>query len=120
MVCIRRGSGRGVAGEREPEQGTERERIGAHAAVNLSYVCVKERNLLLTEMAWKQVPKDADAQRALGIPIGDDRAEGDVHRMRYSEVQCSLRHIRKVLRERAEAEAVPRRRAEMRAVIDAK
>lgn len=50
------------------------------------YVCAKERNLLLTEMAWKRVPKDESEQMARGVPRGTDRVEGDMHRLRYEEV----------------------------------
>ncbi|KAG2497272.1 hypothetical protein HYH03_004856 [Edaphochlamys debaryana] len=86
----------------------------------LWYVCVKERNLLLTEMAWKRVPKDEAHQRMRGIPVGADSVESDPHRVRYREVQTTLRNVRRVLQERVDSELVPGLRREMQAVIDAR
>ncbi|KAG2443440.1 hypothetical protein HXX76_001798 [Chlamydomonas incerta] len=86
----------------------------------LWYVSLKERNLLLTEMSWKRVPKDADHQLARGIPVGAASVEEDPHRLRYQAVQGTLRHIRQVLEERAAAELVPKLRREMLAVINAR
>ncbi|GFR49182.1 hypothetical protein Agub_g11206 [Astrephomene gubernaculifera] len=86
----------------------------------LWYVCLKERNLLLTELGWKRIPKDAEEQRMRSIPVGADAVESDVHRLRYQEVQSSMRHIRQVLQERVEAELSPALRKEMQAVIDAR
>lgn len=85
----------------------------------LWYVCLKERNLLLTEMAWKRVPKDPDEQKVRGIPLGSDFVERDQHRLRYAEVQLTLNRVRQVLKERVAGEIVPQRQREMRAVIDA-
>ena len=48
-------------------------------------MCAKERNLLLTEMAWRRVPKDKDEQMLWSMPRGSPKEE-DVHRLRYGEV----------------------------------
>ncbi len=61
------------------------------------HLCLKERNLLLSEMAWKRVPKDADEQKVWGIPKGSSKEE-DPHRLRYNEVHKTLKRIRGVLR----------------------
>ena len=49
------------------------------------HLCAKERNLLLTEMAWRRVPKDKDEQMLWSMPRGSPKEE-DVHRLRYGEV----------------------------------
>ena len=49
------------------------------------HLCVKERNLLLTELAWRRVPKDDGEQKMLGMPRGDPKEE-DLHRIRYGQV----------------------------------
>ncbi|KXZ45059.1 hypothetical protein GPECTOR_59g668 [Gonium pectorale] len=84
------------------------------------YVCAKERNLLLTEMAWKRVPKNLEEERMRDMAVGHDSVERDAHRMRYQEVQATLKHIRQVLQERVDAELVPRLRKEMQEVLDAR
>ncbi|EFJ50080.1 hypothetical protein VOLCADRAFT_89087 [Volvox carteri f. nagariensis] len=86
----------------------------------LWYVCVKERNLLLTEMGFKNIPKNAAEQRARGIPPGTDMVEQDQHRLRYKEVQKTLRNIRQVLQERVDIQLVPSMKREMQEVIDAR
>ena len=50
------------------------------------HLCAKERNLLLTELAWRKIPKDKDEQMILGIPRGSPKEE-DLHRLRYAEVR---------------------------------
>lgn len=52
----------------------------------LWHLCAKERNLLLTEMAWRGVPKDTSEMILMSIPRGSDKEE-DVHRLRYDEVR---------------------------------
>jgi hypothetical protein len=52
----------------------------------LWHLCAKERNLLLTEMAWRSVPKDASEMILMSVPRGSDK-EDDVHRLRYDEVR---------------------------------
>lgn len=59
------------------------------------HLCVKERNLLLTELAWRKVPKDTGEQTMLGMPRGDPKEE-DPHRIRYGQVgilQTSSRQV---------------------------
>ena len=53
------------------------------------HLCVKERNLLLTEMAWRTVPKDLGEQEMMGLPRGNSKEE-DVHRLRYNEVRHAV------------------------------
>eukprot|EP00201_Polytomella_parva_P022519 CAMPEP_0175043024 /NCGR_PEP_ID=MMETSP0052_2-20121109/2921_1 /TAXON_ID=51329 ORGANISM="Polytomella parva, Strain SAG 63-3" /NCGR_SAMPLE_ID=MMETSP0052_2 /ASSEMBLY_ACC=CAM_ASM_000194 /LENGTH=160 /DNA_ID=CAMNT_0016305965 /DNA_START=45 /DNA_END=527 /DNA_ORIENTATION=- len=86
----------------------------------LWYLSIKERNLLLTEMSWKKIPKTADEQRACGYNIGNSEVENDPHRLRYTEVLQTLDNIKRVLRERAMAEASKPRRAELLSIINAK
>lgn len=43
------------------------------------YLCAKERNLLLTELGWKRIPKDANEQIMRGIARGSEM-ENDPHR----------------------------------------
>ena len=52
------------------------------------HLCAKERNLLLTELAWRKIPKDKDEQMIMGIPRGSPKEE-DLHRLRYAEVSPS-------------------------------
>lgn len=85
----------------------------------LWHLCLKERNLLLTEMAWRRVPKDISEQTMWGIPRGSTKEE-DPHRLRYNEVQKSIKRIRGVLRERAQRELNPIKRKEIFTVIMAK
>ena len=42
--------------------------------------------MLLTEMAFQDIPKDLDVQRMRGIPRGMDNLELHPHRLRYGEV----------------------------------
>ncbi|GLI65784.1 hypothetical protein VaNZ11_009400 [Volvox africanus] len=86
----------------------------------LWYVCIKERNLLLTEMGVKNIPKNAAEQRARGIPRGSEMVEQDQHRLRYREVQTTLRNIRQVLQERVDVQLVPALKQEMQEVINAR
>lgn len=44
--------------------------------------------MLLTELAWRGVPKDKDDQLIMGIPRGSPKEE-DLHRLRYGEVRSS-------------------------------
>ncbi|KAG1668832.1 hypothetical protein FOA52_004926 [Chlamydomonas sp. UWO 241] len=85
----------------------------------LWHLCTKERNLLLTEMAWRGVPKDTGEMILMSVPRGSDKEE-DVHRLRYDEVQKSLKRIKKVLRERAQRELNPVKRSQIMTVIHAK
>lgn len=50
------------------------------------YLSLKERNLLLTEMAWARVPKDLHEQRMRDIPRGSP-VEYNAFRKRYEEVR---------------------------------
>ena len=47
--------------------------------------------MLLTEMAWQDVPKDLHVQRMRGIPRGMDHLEMNPHRLRYDEVSSQKR-----------------------------
>ncbi|PNW74175.1 hypothetical protein CHLRE_13g588310v5 [Chlamydomonas reinhardtii] len=71
-------------------------------------------------MGLKHIPKDAAHQVMRRIPVGAASVEEDPHRLRYTEVQNTLRHIRQVLEERAAAELVPKLRREMLEVINAR
>mmetsp|Transcript_12758 Transcript_12758/g.27628 ORF Transcript_12758/g.27628 Transcript_12758/m.27628 type:complete len:174 (+) Transcript_12758:62-583(+) len=86
----------------------------------LWYLCVKERNLLLTELAWQKVPKDFNEQRMRGIVRGTDSVELHPHRVRYGEVELTLQRIKAVLKERAERELNPMTKRNMLQVINAK
>ncbi|GLC43974.1 hypothetical protein PLESTB_000215800 [Pleodorina starrii] len=86
----------------------------------LWYVCVKERNLLLTEMGFKNIPKNWAEQRARGIPPGAEVVEQDAHRLRYREVQTTLCNVRAVLQERVDVQLAPGVKREMQEVIDAR
>mmetsp|Transcript_2077 Transcript_2077/g.5463 ORF Transcript_2077/g.5463 Transcript_2077/m.5463 type:complete len:177 (-) Transcript_2077:29-559(-) len=86
---------------------------------SLWHLCSKERNLLLTEMAWRKVPKDLNEQILMNMPRGSDKEE-DVHRLRYNEIQKSLKRIKKVMRERASRELNPVKRNQILTVINAK
>ena len=49
------------------------------------YVCLKERNLLMTEMGFDNVPRDMNEQKTRGIAPGTDFVERNQHRIRYTE-----------------------------------
>ena len=83
------------------------------------HLCIVERNLLLTEMAWKRVPKTKQEQLVLNIPRGHSK-ETDPHRLRYNEVIKTLRRIKAVMRERAQRELNPIKRQEILATIMAR
>ncbi|GAX78986.1 hypothetical protein CEUSTIGMA_g6426.t1 [Chlamydomonas eustigma] len=85
----------------------------------LWHLCCKERNLLLTEMGWRGIPKDHDEQMLMGMPRGSPK-EDDVHRLRYVEVKKTLKRIKTVLRERVIHEVDPMKREQMVTVIMAK
>lgn len=51
----------------------------------LWHLCARERNLLVTEMSWRKIPKNFDEQILMNVPRGSDKEE-DVHRLRYNEV----------------------------------
>ena len=83
------------------------------------HLCVIERNLLMTEMAWKRVPKTKQEQIMLAIPRGHSK-ETDPHRLRYNSIVQSLRRIKGVMRERVERELNPIKRREILAAIMAR
>ncbi|GFH19454.1 uncharacterized protein HaLaN_16401, partial [Haematococcus lacustris] len=61
------------------------------------YLCIKERNLLLTELGFARIPKDFAEQRLQGYHRGHP-AETHEHRRRYKEVGLTLQRIKVVLR----------------------
>ncbi|KAJ9507444.1 hypothetical protein QJQ45_006445 [Haematococcus lacustris] len=63
----------------------------------LWYLCIKERNLLLTELGFAHIPKDFAEQRLQGYHRGHP-AETHEHRRRYKEVGLTLQRIKAVLR----------------------
>ncbi|MEW5300701.1 MAG: hypothetical protein WDW38_005366 [Sanguina aurantia] len=81
---------------------------------------MKEQNLVLSELGRQRVAKDYDEQKVRGIARGVVSVEEHPHRLRYTEVQITLKHIKQVLRERADAEFNPKLKAEMIRVIEAK
>lgn len=83
------------------------------------YLCLKERNLLLTEMAWRRVPKDVNEQTMWGLARGSDKEE-DVHRLRYAEVLRSMKRIKVVMKERVQRELNPAKRRHMALAMTAK
>ena len=83
------------------------------------HLSVMERNLLLTEMAWKRVPKTKQEQLVLSIPRGHSK-ETDAHRLRYNEIIKTLRRIKAVMRARAQQEPNPIKRQEILASIMAR
>lgn len=74
----------------------------------------------MTEMAFNNVPKDMNEQKTRGIAPGADYIERDQHRLRYTEVQLTLKRIRQVLEERVERELNLNMKQQMRAVLDAR
>uniref|UniRef100_A0A7S0RIF4 Large ribosomal subunit protein uL29m n=1 Tax=Chlamydomonas leiostraca TaxID=1034604 RepID=A0A7S0RIF4_9CHLO len=85
----------------------------------LWYVCVKERNLLLTELAWSRTPKDLQEQALASLPRGS-AVETNHHRLRYKAVQLTLQRIKHELRQRAEREQHPAERRRMKEVLEAR
>jgi large subunit ribosomal protein L47 len=66
----------------------------------LWYVCLKERNLVATQLAWRKGGADEAA-----------------YRDRYKKVKRTMNRIKQVLSERACQEANPVRRAQMKKAI---
>nr|8A22_Aw Chain Aw, uL29m [Polytomella magna]8APN_Aw Chain Aw, uL29m [Polytomella magna]8APO_Aw Chain Aw, uL29m [Polytomella magna] len=86
----------------------------------LWYVTIKERNLLLTELAWKEIPKTDEEQKARGIPRGSRQVETDVHKLRFEQAVKTLENIKVVLKERASSDPSKPKRKELLAIVNAK
>ncbi|KAF5837670.1 mitochondrial 39-S ribosomal protein L47 (MRP-L47)-domain-containing protein [Dunaliella salina] len=85
----------------------------------LWYVCIKERNMLLTELAWQRLPKDYNEQILRGVTRGHPHEEAP-HRLRYDAVCLTLKRVKDVLRKRAEAEKDLTQRERMLNVLNAR
>jgi len=85
----------------------------------LWFLCAKEQNMLLTELAWRRIPKDLAQQRLYGHYRGHP-VEQNVHRARYRQVQMTLQRVKLVLRERSELQEDSKVRQAMMTVINAR